>query len=435
MRWRCGRASASIDSMREAKIFSPAVTALAAIALAAGYGQFGAVAALGEVARAFGHVVNGHSVAAQAGLSGAVLGGGLAILRLASLGGIALAALSDRWGRRRSVVLCSALGLGATVFAAVSTSYWWFVAIFALGRPFLSASVTMAQVAAAETKAGSQRASALALVTAGYGLGAGINALTHSLLHGPSMFRLLFVTTVVPLLAVVIAGRFIVESVTKAELVLLKRMEFGHIPILERRRFATVMLLIFLVSWVSAPASSFIYLYVENVRHLSHGIESAMIVVAALTGLGGLLSGRAVADSWGRRPAVALGITAIAFMAVVTYSGSSTAAVGGYVAGVFATGWLAPGGTAFTNELFSTQLRAVAAGWGIGAGVLGAAGSLMTFGMIEQASHGFLVAALCSSSLGLVAVLVTMGLPETRGVSLEGTVGSLLGTTGNADVV
>ena len=427
MWWRSGRGSVSIARVRFKTITSPAVMALAFIAFAAGYGQFGAVAALGEVATAFGHGIDGHSVAAQAGLSGVVLGGGLAILRLAALGGVALAALSDRWGRRRSLVLWSVVGLGVTVFAAFSPSYWWFVAIFALGRPFLSAAGAITQVAASETESSVHRASALGIVTAGYGLGAGINALTHSLLHGPSMFRLLFLTTVLPLLGVLIAGRWVVESVTTTELAIMKKAGFGHIPHKERSRFATVMVLIFLVSWVSAPASSFIYLYVENVRHLAHGIESVMIVVAALTGLSGLLAGRAVADRWGRRPAVVLGILAIAVMAVVTYSGSTGAAVFGYLAGVFATGWLAPGGTAFTNELFSTEVRAVAAGWGIAAGVLGAAGSLMSFGAIEQAASSFLIAALGSSVLGLVAVAVAMCLPETRGISLVGTLGSMVG--------
>ena len=412
------------------RIFTPAVTALALIALAAGYGQFGAVAALGDVARAFGHVVNGHSIAAQSGLSGAVLGGGLAILRLASLGGVYLASVADRWGRRRTLLTWSVVGLGATVFAALSPSYWWFVVIFALGRPFLSAAATVTQVAAAETEAGVHRAGALAVVTAGYGLGAGVNALTHSLLHGPHLFRVLFLTTAIPLVLVVIVARWVLESVTTTELIETASMGFGRIPADERQRFGIVMALIFMVSWVSAPASSYIYLYVENVRHLNHGVESAMIALAALTGFGGLLAGRFVADRWGRKPAVVVGVSEIALMAVLTYSGSTPAAVAGYLAGVFATGFLAPGGTAFTNELFSTKLRAQAAGWGIGAGVLGGAGSLMAFGLVEQASHGFELAALATSVFGLIAVGLTLGLPETRGIALSGTVGAALGSSG-----
>ena len=57
--------------------------------------------------------------------------------------------------------------------AALSPSYWWFVAIFACGRPLLSATNGLAQVTAAEQTASADRAKAVALVAAGYGTGAG----------------------------------------------------------------------------------------------------------------------------------------------------------------------------------------------------------------------------------------------------------------------
>ena len=63
-----------------------AVVGVAVAAFAAGFGQFGVVAALGDVARGFGQVNHGATLADQAGLSGTDLGAGLAIMRLASLG-------------------------------------------------------------------------------------------------------------------------------------------------------------------------------------------------------------------------------------------------------------------------------------------------------------------------------------------------------------
>ena len=67
-----------------------------------------------------------------------VIGVGLAIIRLAALGSLPLAALADRVGRRRVMLGCTALGLAATALAALSPGYWWFVALFALGRPLLA---------------------------------------------------------------------------------------------------------------------------------------------------------------------------------------------------------------------------------------------------------------------------------------------------------
>ena len=65
-----------------------AVVAVAIAAFASGFAQFGVVAALGDVARGFGQVTSGATFADQAGLSGTDLGIGLAIIRLASLGGL-----------------------------------------------------------------------------------------------------------------------------------------------------------------------------------------------------------------------------------------------------------------------------------------------------------------------------------------------------------
>jgi MFS family permease len=70
------------------------------VALACGFTQTLPVATLAEVARHFGHQVQGASLAEQAGLSGSVLGLGLALLRIAAIGGMPIAAFADRRGRR-----------------------------------------------------------------------------------------------------------------------------------------------------------------------------------------------------------------------------------------------------------------------------------------------------------------------------------------------
>jgi MFS family permease len=122
-----------------------AVAGVAIAAFASGFGQFGVVAALGDVARGFGQVTHGAALADQAGLSGTELGIGLAIMRLASLGGLPITGLADRFGRRMMLLLTVGAGLAMTVAAAASPGYWWFVAIFACGRPLLSASNGLAR--------------------------------------------------------------------------------------------------------------------------------------------------------------------------------------------------------------------------------------------------------------------------------------------------
>ena len=131
-----------------------AVVGVALAAFASGFGQFGVVAALGNVARGFGQASNGTTLIDQVGMSGTALGVGLAIMRLASLGGLPIIGLADRFGRRRLLLVTVGAGLALTALAAASPGYWWFVAIFACGRPLLSTTNALAQVTAAEQTIG-----------------------------------------------------------------------------------------------------------------------------------------------------------------------------------------------------------------------------------------------------------------------------------------
>jgi MFS family permease len=161
----------------------PAILATGALAAAAGFAQFGATSALADVARSFGRPSpSGSSVAAEVGLSVTILGVGLGIIRLAALGSLplaALAALADRVGRRRIMLGCTVLGLAVTAVAALSPGYWWFVALFALGRPLLAGTNAISGVIAAEETRSRDRAKAIALVAAAWGGGTGLIAVVR----------------------------------------------------------------------------------------------------------------------------------------------------------------------------------------------------------------------------------------------------------------
>jgi MFS family permease len=158
----------------------PAILATGAFAAAAGFAQFGATSALADVARSFGKPSpTGTSVGAEVGLSFTVLGVGLGTIRLAALGSLPLAAMADRVGRRRVMLGCTALGLAVTALAALGPSHWWFVALFALGRPCWRARTPAAGVIAAEETRSRDRAKAIALVTAAWGGGTGLVAVVR----------------------------------------------------------------------------------------------------------------------------------------------------------------------------------------------------------------------------------------------------------------
>ena len=399
-----------------------AVVAVAIAAFASGFAQFGVVAALGDVARGFGQVNLGATLADQAGLSGTDLGIGLAIMRLASLGALPITGLADRFGRRTMLLVTVGLGLAMTAAAAASPSYWWFVAIFASGRPLLSATNALAQVTAAEQTGSADRAKAVALIAAGYGTGAGVVAIVHSLAERVIGFRGVFILALVPLALMPLLWRWIEEPDRFA----VAAAGSQHpIPVLGavappfRRRLVVIAVLAFAVSVITGPANSFVFLFAQNFLHQRGIVTAAMVVGAGVAGLAGLLAGRWLADQVGRRLTGALAMVAVALFATLTYTGSAPALLAGYILGVFAGSVFAPAAGSLVNELFPTAVRASVAGWSLAAGVLGAVAGLVIFGAVAEAVHRFAVAGLVTFLPAALVMALFWLLPETRGAEPE----------------
>ncbi len=395
----------------------PAVIALALMALASGFGQFGAVSALGDVAKTFGRMTHGTTIADQAGLSGTELGIGLAVLRLASVGGFPLAGLADRFGRRRILLFTCAAGLLFTVGAAASPGYWWFVVIFAMGRPFLSATNAVAQVGAAEETGSRDRAKAIALITAGYGIGGGLTAVIHGL-AGAIGFRGVFALAVLPLAGVFFvrgwlsdSNRFTLASAGESHPVPV----FGAVGRRFRWRLLVVCALSLSVAVVTGPANSFVFVYAQNVLKLSGAVVAVMVVVAGIFGFGGLLFGRWLADHVGRRATCAGAMIAMALTGALAYSGSRVALLLGYELGILSASTFAPAAGALLNELFPTGVRASVAGWNIASSVAGAVIGLLAFGSVADVGNRFAVGAAATFLPVILATFLFLLLPETKG--------------------
>ena len=406
------------DALRLHRWNDRAVVGVALAAFASGFGQFGVVAALGDVARGFGQAGNSTTLVAQVGMSGTALGIGLAIMRLASLGGLPVIGLADRFGRRRLLLATVGAGLAMTALAAASPGYWWFVAIFACGRPVLAATNGLAQVTAAEQTASADRAKAVAFVAAGYGAGAGVVAITDSLAAGTLGFRGIFVLALIPLALLPLLRRWISEP---DRFTVAAAGPEPRVPVLDavaapfRRRLAVIVVLGFAVSVITGPANSFVFLFAQNVLHQPGIVTAGMVAGGGVAGLGGLLAGRWLADRAGRRLTGALAMVAVALLAIVTYSGSSPALVAGYMLGVFAASVSAPAVGSLLNELFPTAVRASAAGWFLAAGVLGAVAGLVAFGAVVGAGQPFAVAGLVIFLPAALIMALFWLLPETRG--------------------
>jgi MFS family permease len=382
----------------------------------------GVVAALGDVTKQLGHVVTGTTLGDKVGLSGTDVGIGLAVIRLASLASLPLVGLADRFGRR-SVMLCvTVVGLVLTIGAAASPGYWWFVAIFACGRPLLSATNALSQVIAAEETGARDRAAAVALIAAGYGVGAGLAAVIHSLAAQTLGFRGIFALAVVPLVAVVMLREWVEEP---ARFMALEASAEHPVPVLGavgplyRRRVVCLAIVAVAVSVVTGPANSYVFLYAQDVLHLSGIVTASMVVAAGAVGLVGLLLGRWLADHLGRRPTCTVAMAAFCVCGVITYSGSSPALYLGYVFGVGAGSVFAPGVGSLLTELFPTSIRASVAGWWVAAGVIGAGVGLVVFGTVADVDNHFAAAAVVTFLPMVLMAGVFWFLPETRGMEPE----------------
>ena len=399
------------------------VGALFAVAVVAGFAQFGAISSLNDVARHFGHVLTtGHSLKSAVGLSGSVLGIGLAALRLASLGALPLASLADRWGRRRILRDTMAVGLLVTAVAALSPGYWFFVASFALARPLLAAASALVQVITVEISNAARRVHRLAVMVAGGGIGAGLSAVLHGIIRGPNSFRWLFAVVVVPALGVPWLLRAVPESHRHSPAS--HTLRLGSIPPDLRGRLGVIAVVAFTVGMITGPANGFTFVYGEGVLRLSPSFVAGVVTASALSGLGGLLLGRRLAQSIGRRGTVAIGVLALAVTSAYAYSGGRLSFEVGYFLGIGAAGLLAPAASALSTEIFPHSFRATSAGWAGVAGVLGATAGLALFGWVGDAVGGVASASLRVPALVtflplLPTLILLVRLPESRGMELS----------------
>jgi YNFM family putative membrane transporter len=368
----------------QTRLLDRVTVALALLALFAGFAQFGAVASLADVAKHFGHVTSSTSLTSQVGLSGSVLGLGLAILRLASLGALPLASLADRRGRTRLVHQTLLAGLAITAAAALSPNYWIFVACFALGRPLLSTASALLQVMTVELSSARQRVSRLAVVAAGAGVGSGLSAILHGLIRSAASFRWLFALAVVPALAVGVLLRRVPEPATR-DTTLLARL--GAVAPAHRSDLWRIAIVVGVLGMIGGPANGFVFVYGESILHIAPSAVALMVTCASVTGLAGLVLSRWLAHRWGRRRTVALGLVASGISATVAYGGTTWMFVVGYLLGVGAGGLITPVITALGTEIFPHHVRATAAGWLSVAGILGATAGLGLFGWVGDALH------------------------------------------------
>lgn len=405
----------------------PTIVAIALLGVVTGFAQFAPTASLSDVAAAFG--ASDVGTVEQVGLTTTTVGLGLAVIRFASLGALPIASVADRLGRRGVLLWCSSVGLLLTGAAAVTSSFWWFVAVVAISRPLFSATTAVGSVVASEETRSVDRTKAVALAAAGYGIGTGLVSVVRVPVNDllglgfRGVFAVALVLLVaVPLLAPMLGepDRFVALRTRRGARVSRPRLAaFATIPRQLRGRLLLLTAVTFGFNVVTGPHNTYLFFYGEGVLGIGRATMATIFVVSGVIGLGGLLVGRWVSDRFGRRPAVIAFQLMMAGSVVLAYSGSVAALVAGFWVGVLAQGAYGPGFGALSTEVFPTSVRATTQGFVAASGVLGAVAGLVLFGFLNDVTGSFAVPAL---TVCLVAAVTAAGyrwFPETVGLELE----------------
>jgi MFS family permease len=353
------------------------------------------------------------------------LGDALAVARVGVLVSLVAAALADRLGRRRLLLICLGGMCVANALAAAAPNFEIFTATQVFTRAFANAALVIASIATVEEAPEGARAFAFSMFGLALGAGFGVSVVllpvadlsneTWRFVYGLSAATFLFL----PGLA-----RRLRETERFERLGPRAREKVRFFETFDRRygkRFVLLGLLAFLANVFSAPSSQLTNRYLTRV----HGYSNSQVallrgVTAGIPGIIGVLLAGRLAETRGRRPVILLGLLVASVFQMLFFLGS----------GVLL--WIAPTvsiiaaacaglavGTA-NSELFPTEARGSSNGSLLVCAVAGAATGLLVAPRLKHLAGGLGPGiALCGIAPLIAALLIVPRLPETRDRTLD----------------
>lgn len=337
----------------------------------------------------------------------------LAAVRADVVVALVLVAMADKRGRRRVLLLSSAVGCALTATGALAPSLWFLAGSQVATRGFVTAAAIVLTVAAAEEMPKGSRAYAVSLLAMAAALGAGMCVLLLRVADLAGGWRVLFALSLLGLPVVRAVGRRLPES---------RRFQAPHGQVGmagHGRRFWLLASSAFLFNLFFAPASQFGNEYLRTERGFSAGRISLFTILTATPGAIGVVVGGRLAER-GRRLVGAVALIVGVGATVVMFVSSGWPLWAWSVVGSIVGGATIPALGVYGPELFPTSLRGRANGT---IAVLGRAGSVVGLIAAGQLSGTFdrLGPAMALLALGplALAILVITSYPETAHTELE----------------
>lgn len=362
---------------------------------------------------------------------------------------------ADRVGRRRIALWCFGLAAALTIVAAVSPSLWVLAALQLVSRNLAIAGLLCVDTIAVEELPPGSRAMVTGLGALSYGLGAGFIVVALPLADlGDWGWRLTFLVAAVTIPMILSAARHLPES-GRFERFAAGRGGPEQPPTVEPdvepaaeptddgvevhtertpggsevtvvtesqrirgSRFLLIAVMFFLFNLFVAPSSQLQNDYLRAELGYT-GLLIAVFTIATGTpaGLGVLLGGR-LADLRGRRAAIIPGFLALAgFTALFFMTSGAPMWIAKLLAGVLGT-LAVPAMGVIAPELFPTGRRGGVRGALTTVAVVGSVVGLLGAGTLVD-SRGYGTAFLLLAIAPVVAAVLALAIPETRGRELE----------------
>lgn len=333
------------------------------------------------------------------------------VLAVGSLGALPLAALADRFGRRRLIAIGVA-GFSLANFASGLANSLEALAVLRLIAVCFEALVGgVATALVVEEAPVARRGQAVSVLALLGGLGTGITVIAYPLL-APHWRWLFLAGGAGVFFAPAIwfrlpeGRRWLGVQVTGSALRLLLQPPW-------RRRVAIIAAMTALLAVLLEPAGLLFTVYASDVLRLSPAAISVLIVVSGIAGAAFYLVGGYLTDRYGRRaPAIALTLA----IALATSLSFATATVGFYVGNVLWSAFASaatPVFGAWTAELFPTRARATAEATGGVAAAVGSIAGLQAVGLLSPSTGLGRAIELCGMAAIAGAFLLLL-LPETK---------------------
>jgi MFS family permease len=347
-------------------------------------------------------------------------GGLLGSLTLAAsaLGGILFGVLADRWGRTRALSLSILIYSIFTALCGVAQT----VVQLAIFRVFLGIGMggewASGAALVSETWPAEHRGKALGLMQSCWAIGYGLAAVVVALVLPRFGWRAVFLVGIIPALFTFWIRRSVEEphmwvatTRTAAASGSMKGLWFVTAALTlmnAATMFAWWGLNLWIPAYLSLPAT-------QGGIGLTTTAMSSFVVAMQVGMWFGYVTFGFVSDRFGRKPTYVIYLLAAAAL-VFLYSSLRTPlallALGPFVA-FFGTGYFSGFG-AITAEIYPTTIRATAQGFTYNIGRLASAVAPFAVGSMAQES-GFGSAFMMTAAAFLVAALVWIVIPETRG--------------------